>query len=434
MRSLAGIEDAARRGYSVKDNVERLRRYAYLEQRLMFLGARHLPGVPEWELKQALGRHLWEDAEHATALRRRVTELRTSASVLDRVPDEHLALLMDEADRAEDSLEVVVALYGVIKPALLAAYEEHRATTNPLVDFPTCRVLGSIVQEEREQLAWGREALTELAATPAAAEKARRWAQHLDRYLVAADLMDKRPRSAPLPRQQSARTEEGLPLPARDERFPIVGEYEPLPPGDARARLLRMMKVRMNEMGAAECVAATMVQTPGMPWDYYHQLARHLWDEVRHSAFGEVALREEGFASYDAFPERVAILDLYFALSPLERYTLLGIAIENGAMKYPPGKRSEYEWCRDEARHPLMTTFQDYDWADEVTHAQIARRWCQPQFGGDGERMRAVAAELRGLIPVFTERWSWENRAPDVSDARTLAREEVEVASPYDAT
>jgi hypothetical protein len=363
-----------------------------------------------------------------------VTELRTSASILDRVPDERLALLMDEAERADDSREVVVALYGVLKPALLAAYEEHCATTNPLVDFPTCRLLRSIIEEEHEQVGWGREALADLASTPAAVEKAGRWAQHLERYLVAADLTGKRPRSAALPRGRSALPEKALPLPARDERFPIVGEYGSLPPGDPQARLLRMMKVRMNELGAAECVAATMVQTSDMPWEYYHQLARHLWDEVRHSAFGEVALREEGFPCYDAFPERVAILDLYFALSPLERYTLLGIAIENGAMKYPPGKRSEYEWCRDEARHPLMTTFQDYDWADEVIHAQIARRWCQPQFGGDGDRMRAVAAELRGLIPVFSERWSWENRAPDVSDARELTREVVEVASPYDAT
>jgi hypothetical protein len=434
MRPLAGIKDAARQGYGVKENSELLRRYAYLEQRCMLLGARHLAGVPEWELKHALGRHLWEDAEHATALRQRVTELRTSATVVDRVPDERLALLMDEAERAESSLEVLVALYGVVKPALLAAYEEHLATTNPLVDFPTGRVLRSIIQEEREQLEWGREALAELCAEPAVAEQAHLWSEHLDRYLVAADLASQRPTLEPLPRGRSALPERPSPVPTRDDRFPIVGEYEPLPPDDPRAKLLRMMKVRMNEMGAAECVAATMVETRDMPWEYYRQLARHLWDEVRHSAFGEVALREEGYPRYDAFPERVAILDLYFALSPLERYTLLGIAIENGAMKYPPGKRLEYEWCRDEARHPLMTTFQDYDWADEVTHAQIARRWCQPQFGGDGERMRAVAAELRALIPVFTERWSWENRAPDVSDARKLAQESIEVASPYDAT
>lgn len=86
MRPIAGIENAERIGYGVKENADRLRRFAYLEQRLMFLAARQQPAVPEWELKHAIGRHLWEDAEHATALRNRIVELRTSPKVLDAPP------------------------------------------------------------------------------------------------------------------------------------------------------------------------------------------------------------------------------------------------------------------------------------------------------------------------------------------------------------
>jgi hypothetical protein len=196
-----------------------------------------------------------------------------------------------------------------------------------------------------------------------------------------------------------------------------VAGYPP-PPDDVRQWLLQMMKVRMNETAAAECIAATMVQTSEMPWEYYRELARHLWDEIRHAAFGEVALREEGYPSYDAFPEGIAIADFNLSVSPLERYLRLGIAVENGAMKCPPGKREEYEWCRDVARHRLMTTFQDYDWADEVVHAQTARRWCLLSFGGDSERMHAAAQEVQSLYRVFLQRWSPENRVPDVSDVR----------------
>ena len=28
-----------------------------------------------------------------------------------------------------------------------------------------------------------------------------------------------------------------------------------------------------------------------------------------------------------------------------------------------------------------MATFQDFDWADEVLHAQIGREWYVPEFG-----------------------------------------------------
>ncbi len=38
------------------------------------------------------------------------------------------------------------------------------------------------------------------------------------------------------------------------------------------------------------------------------------------------------------------------------------------------GKRHEWEVSR-EAHSPLATTFQDFDWADEVLHARVGRDW-----------------------------------------------------------
>jgi hypothetical protein len=66
MRPIAGIADARRLAFGTQENARRLRRYAYVEQRLLFALAGHLLGTPELEVKHAMGRHLWEDAEHAT--------------------------------------------------------------------------------------------------------------------------------------------------------------------------------------------------------------------------------------------------------------------------------------------------------------------------------------------------------------------------------
>src|SRR5437667_9006013 len=68
--------------------------------------------------------------------------------------------------------------------------------------------------------------------------------------------------------------------------------------------------------------------------------------------------------------ERVYCLEA----SPLEQYATRGIEIEGGQMRYPVGKRGEWEVCRDAVKSPLMTTFQDFDWADEVLHVNLARR------------------------------------------------------------
>src|SRR5579884_2835050 len=227
MRSIAGIADAQRLAFGVKENARRLQRYAYLEQRTLLALAGHLVGTPEWEIKQALGRHLWEDSEHTTWLRERITQLRTGESALDRVPDERLALLMDEALEARDTVELLAGYYGVVKPRLLAAYRRHVAETQPLVDFPTIRLLKFIICEEEEQLVWANEALEELTADPAAKARAEAWQAHLARYLAAAGgVVGDEPTSAEKLEPDRSRTPAKLPrMPARDARFELCGDF-----------------------------------------------------------------------------------------------------------------------------------------------------------------------------------------------------------------
>lgn len=63
-------------------------------------------------------------------------------------------------------------------------------------------------------------------------------------------------------------------------------------------------------------------------------------------------------------------------------------------MGYPGGKRGEWEWCRDKAQHPLMTTYQDFDWADEVNHVGFGRKWLvQHYFKGNRKLAQALADE-----------------------------------------
>ncbi|HUX88442.1 MAG TPA: hypothetical protein VMW65_15680 [Chloroflexota bacterium] len=413
MRPIAGIAEADRLAFGVKENARRLHRYAYVEQRLLVAFAGHLIGTPEWEMKYALGRHLWEDSEHATWLRERLTQLRTSEGAIDHPPDEQLAIMMDEALQAGDTVELLAGYYGVVKTRLLAAYRRHLAETQPLVDFPTVRLLRFIIGEEEEQLVWAGEALAELTENSDAKARAAAWQAHLESYLTAAGgIVGDEPRPAEFPRPDRSLSPAKLPkLPARDSRFALCGEF--LDNGYAKAntaeRSILMARVRLNEMAAVENVASTLYQTTGMPWDYYHDLARHLWDEVRHSCFGQVWLEQAGRRA-EEFPVRMSITDFYSTLTPLERYVLLGIAIENGAMKYPPGKRLEYEWCRDVAKDALPTVFQDYDWADEVLHAQIARRWVAAQLSPNRRVMQTEADRLRDALNAAKPQWTAEDR------------------------
>ncbi len=61
---------------TIEQNVEYLKRYAFLERACMRALAGWLPGVPEWDAKNEFGLHIWESAEAANAIRNRLKELR----------------------------------------------------------------------------------------------------------------------------------------------------------------------------------------------------------------------------------------------------------------------------------------------------------------------------------------------------------------------
>src|SRR5688500_17171067 len=142
---------------------------------------------------------------------------------LDRVPDPKLETLLDEVIRAEDSIELLVGIYRVIKPELVRAFRKHLDETNPLVDYPTCRILKSSLQEEEEMIAWGEHAIGALAQTPEARASAEAWETHLRASLRAAggipgDLTVPEDRPLPPPRSDGQRYEMDA-VPGRDQRF-----------------------------------------------------------------------------------------------------------------------------------------------------------------------------------------------------------------------
>ncbi|MDQ2687108.1 MAG: hypothetical protein M3Y28_04500, partial [Armatimonadota bacterium] len=117
LAGLATYEEAARVGFGVDDNVDRVRRLNFVESRLVEISAAFLNPTPEWEVKGALSLHLYLDAEHSQALRTRVGELRRPPLFLDEPPDSRLLALMDEALRAQNTIELLSGVFGVLRPA-----------------------------------------------------------------------------------------------------------------------------------------------------------------------------------------------------------------------------------------------------------------------------------------------------------------------------
>jgi hypothetical protein len=380
------MKEAMKPGLSVEQCVTRLKRFHYAFKRLHEIFIARLTAEPVHELKMAFSLHAYFCAENATALRRRVGEMREPPLGLEEIPHPGLEILFDEIRAAPTTAELLLGLYSKAVPALRNGLENHLLDTNPLADYPSVRVCRFACLELEELEQFGAEAIAK-AVLPAERQAAIDWLKLLVDCLAAAGGLDGRdePVVRSLSRRHSAQPFKFDPVPKRDDRFPDpynmavnaeVFLYDPaFPPAP---KTLMMFYKRLREIDVPEMMASILAQTPGKPWDYYRDMTRQLWDEARHAMMGEV-----GFASLGIdWAKNVMVnftwsLALNTQLTPIERHAVLYF-IEQGLM---PRTGKRFEWETALASHnPLSALFQDYDWADEVLHARVGRDWYLREF------------------------------------------------------
>ncbi|MXX25780.1 MAG: hypothetical protein F4Z82_10115 [Caldilineaceae bacterium SB0668_bin_21] len=294
--------------------------------------------------------------------------------------------------RSEGSVELLAALAGVFKPALLEVYRSYVRQTNGLADYESVRLMRAIIAEEEETLDLLEAAYSDVVQTVEEKEVAAKWASTLEKMLEDAGGIAGAAETG-VGSVQAVRSGGRFRVarrPGRDDTFSSVWDFVHVDENRVPERLAQMIATRLGEMTIAEALAIVLLEVEGQPWSFYVAISRHMWDEMRHSLFGEAAA-EQVYGDRAALPLRDFEIEYLFEMTPLELYAMLGIGVEAALMKYPPGKRAEYEFCRDLARHPLMTTFQDFDWADEVEHVQIARSQLKRWFAGDADELSALA-------------------------------------------
>ena len=390
-----GITEVERTGLAVEECAGRVARFGFVAKQLMLVQAGKMSSTANWEFKAALGRHLWECALHWGHWRARIGELRGHEHLIEKEAEGPLNDLFAELLHSADDAELAAGLYGVLLPAYREALVRYAQETNPLVDQPTVRLIRHILLDLEEQLAVGQSVLA--ASEPARTVNVAEWRAHLTSYLKAAGGIDgtetRQPTfSLPAPRSTG---DYRIPISfARDSRFTTtLPKTNPYREDDGLEALRGKMWVRSQEMTAAELCATVLFEWEDLPYEGCLDLARHCWDETRHSLFGQAALAAEGIR-LEQLPSWVGYAQHTLPVSPQKRYAHLAIATEAGLMRHPGGKRGEWEWCKAQANHPLATTFQDFDWADEVTHVGFGRQWLIRYFcQGDRTRAQTMADE-----------------------------------------
>lgn len=346
-------------------NKRLLNRYRFIEYETIRILAAWLPATAKMEFKLAIGRLLWEDAQHVQHLYRRLREVQTPAF---RPPDDDaLEDLMHEAIHAPNERDFLAGIFRVIKPALVKAYQWHMGQTFANPDAPTLYAMKHIVVDEAEQLIWAEQ---ELADHPVS-----EWELYITALLSAAGGITGNEPRGEKPSPPASRTEFSAPkVAARDERFQIMGrnwgDKEARAKTEALSRRLSEFENYSQEMLAAETVALVIYQSPDMPWQFVYDSARHCYDETRHCMLGIEWMAHHGL-DYKTVPQNTLIYEWRSQYDPATQYCLLTRGNEAHVFPYRQESLNQYEAAGDQ----LSAQYVSYDMADERQHVAYGTKW-----------------------------------------------------------
>jgi hypothetical protein len=137
-------------GLSVAERARRIGTFRFVEVRLMETVAAWTPTTPEMEAKVMFGRHIWDFAQHADALGRRMFELRQPAQRSVDPAADYLALLGEVAETT-DTAARLAALYDVLLPALQDEYRRYAREVDTMLDAPSLVIVERVLADGDRQ-------------------------------------------------------------------------------------------------------------------------------------------------------------------------------------------------------------------------------------------------------------------------------------------
>lgn len=356
-----------------KENIEKLKRYQAIETHTARLLGGWMPGISKWEVKKQVGYHLWEDMQFSKQIRTRLWELRVNRPDRDLPPQLNQAFQLLSV--AQHDFELLAGVYLALKVELKNAYDHYINTTFDIYDHPSVLVLRQILPMRDAQNEWAHRVVEELAGTGEKRRQVQRWTQFAQDVIATIGGIDgdKPVTEMPAPPPAYASL---LPFAEarRDDRFEIQIGSPPIPDeNDRAAYVVWQFSNYVQEMQAAETLATVMWEVEDMDWEFYYDIARHCWDEVRHTELGETRLDQLGYHISD-FPSSIGSYGWRQLFDPLTRYCALTYVIEADSFKLKHASYQRYLEQGDMASaQPIM-----YDIMDETMHVRFGQKWVSP--------------------------------------------------------
>jgi hypothetical protein len=380
-------------GLGVFELTDRLRRAAYIEK----LSIKHDSGwfisAPAYEVKHKLGYHAWNHAEHVRWIKDRLMFLRGGKSEVNVDPS--LAAWVDAALNAPDQWSYIRGQYLGVKSALLSFYRESLSLADPSANAADRSLFKRLIPEIEEQIAWAEEIL-ELDPNPTASKGWTRDLIDILDHIGGITCANARPVGELELPAHSFRLSDEILFDDRIANTALMPHEEKLKLPHREA-VIEQFRIFFNEAYAAAMAASVVFEAyeKNMDFNFIHDFTRQFWDEVRHSEFGAVRLKELGEE-----PDRVnQILYKYSMSMPLlHRVAYLTMMLEPHFM---PRKKPRFEDYEKEGDFRSQL-FADHDWSDEINHVKNGREWLDRMLDDDSRSIDDLKDEVHVILKKLT--------------------------------
>ena len=363
------------------------------QRELMRIEAAWLPGVPYWDAKQAIARHVLEDASHAEALLKRLHELKATSAERRQVAglDE---LLQDVASAAHGD-EWLRGLYGFIKPWFITFLEEYLRHADAVMDEPSQVVVSQIIACQQKQIAWFEDFSP--AFSPWELSNTDPWCVYVKARLEAVTFKNSVLQAQDAPRRLPSHPDfGGIAKARRDRTFQMTHESQQIKEGCTfEEKRFFVFYHHVQEMQFAESLCTLLYETAEMPWAFHYDLARHLADEVRHATMGQKRLEQLGVKLTEV-PMLTQNYEFRSNMDPLEKFCTMTLVMEAGSFERKRANLELFEKNEDR----VSALYESYDIRDEMLHTNFGHLWVPIllRVYHDSRSVSELTEHCRGMI------------------------------------
>lgn len=345
------------------------------------IAAGFVPALVVWRQRKEFPALIFRALRRVQDLRQRQRELGVSFEEMHFSANVAGRALLDQLCSAANPADLFAGTI-LIHNTLIAAVHEYLKDNEGIYDLPSVALLEGDRDELNSQIVWMETALRELA------DEAKELPDPNFAKNIEA-LCDDLPVAL---REHNSRGGKAIlqgrrigTLPLADAKLPLRFHHlefgpDSLPPHPTYPDRERYHAANfLQEVQAADSCASMLFEAPDMPWDFFFDLSRHMWDESRHAMFGEAKLLELGTTAAAAGLSTKAYA-MRQTLAPLDRYAALSTQ-EADAF---PGK---HVGLKDAVAHndTLSAKAWSYDIADETQHLRFGTKWIPVMIEKSGE-------------------------------------------------